>query len=418
MLIEFRVENFRSIKDEMSLSLLATKDRSLPGNTCSTKGVRNGALLKTAVLYGANASGKTNVIFGLNVMLKIVLKSHDYQIDTDLPYEPFKLDTEKIHEPTSFQVAIIIHEIRYLYGFSYTSQEIVEEYLYYYPKNRKALIFHRKKGNEYRFTIDKRNQMFLAGKTPANVLYLSRATQLNFSLTSVVYDWFKNTLSTIGPADHPAFQEITTAMLDNTDDKKVIVRSLAEADLGIHDLTCEKRQIPEDEFKDPIPEDLKRFLFKNNKYIEVMKITSYHNGISFDFSREESSGTQRMYSLIGAWIRALRLGRVLVVDELDVKLHHYLSRYLIRLFHDETQNRKNGQLIFTTHDVNLLDQNIFRRDQIWFTEKDPDKGSTDLYSLVEFKQRKDKNIRRGYLNGRYGAIPFVNEKEIFENETD
>jgi AAA15 family ATPase/GTPase len=132
----------------------------------------------------------------------------------------------------------------------------------------------------------------------------------------------------------------------------------------------------------------------------------------FDFE-EESEGTQRLFSLIGLWIDSLNNGRVLVVDELDTKLHHLLNVFLIKLFNDSTQNKNNAQLIFTTHNTNLLDQDIFRRDQIWFTEKNPSKGSTDLYSLIEFSPRKDKDIQKGYLTGRYGAIPFISDDRIF-----
>ena len=138
-----------------------------------------------------------------------------------------------------------------------------------------------------------------------------------------------------------------------------------------------------------------------------------HKGIAFDFYSEESEGTKRMFSLIGHWIDALRNGKILVIDELDTKLHHLLNVFLINLFHDPTQNKNNAQLIFTTHNINLLDQDIFRRDQIWFTEKDGETGASDLYSLVEYSPRKDKDIQKGYLAGKYGALPFIKDNRIF-----
>ena len=150
------------------------------------------------------------------------------------------------------------------------------------------------------------------------------------------------------------------------------------------------------------------------KKFKIPEIKMLHKNVSFDLW-EESDGTQRMFSLIGPWIDALKNGRVLVVDEIDTKLHPKLNEFLIKLFHDETQNKKNAQLIITTHNTNLLDiQDIFRRDQIWFTEKNNKTGATDLYSLVEFSPRKDKNIERGYLAGKYGAIPYIGDYRIFE----
>ncbi len=149
---------------------------------------------------------------------------------------------------------------------------------------------------------------------------------------------------------------------------------------------------------------------------ESVEIKAIHKGASFDFYGEESAGTQRLFNLIGLWIKSLKNGKILVVDELDIRLHHRLNHLLIKLFHDPTQNQSNAQLVFSTHNVGLLDQTLFRRDQIWFTEKDEASGKTELFSLLEFKPRKDKDIKNGYLAGRYGAIPFVGENRIFHDD--
>lgn len=201
-------------------------------------------------------------------------------------------------------------------------------------------------------------------------------------------------------------------MLKNEETKKIILKAIYAADVGINDISLKTRKLdPEIEFKKMSPKVRDLFIEivkeKNVDKDEIIEIKTIHKNVQFDLN-EESEGTKRIFSLIGPWIDALQNGRILVLDEIDTKLHSNLNEFLIKLFHDKTQNKKNAQLIITTHNTNLLDiQDIFRRDQIWFTEKEDKSGSTDLYSLVEFSPRKDKNIEKGYLAGKYGAIPFI-----------
>jgi len=304
---------------------------------------------------------------------------------------------------------------------SFNSEKIIDEYLYYYPEGRRALIFERRDTNNYRFTIDRKEQKFISEKTLDNILYLSNSTQLNYDKTSKAFDWFKDNFGIIGVADHPQLIEYTIQKLnEDVKMKEFILKALIEADLGINDLSASIEAISIDEIPIPIREQLKAIIPDSEGNLEKMDITTIHKVldeigneyyVEFDFE-EESEGTKRLFSLIGLWIDSLNNGRVLIVDELDTKLHHLLNVFLIKLFNDPTQNKNNAQLIFTTHNTNLLDLDIFRRDQIWFTEKNPSKGSTDLYSLIEFSPRKDKNIQKGYLAGRYGAIPFISDDRI------
>jgi len=359
MLIEFNVQNFRSIKEEVTLSLVASPDKSLDNNLIKTDLLRDN-LLRSAVIYGANASGKSNVFLAFNFLNSFVMQSHTFQKGTKINYFPFKLDKKYLSKPSKFEVVFIKNNIKYIYGVSFIGERIIDEYLYYYPEGRKALIFERKETNNYRFTIDRKEQKF-------------------------------------------------------------ILKALIEADLGINDLFASIKEISIDEIPIQIREQLKAMMPDAKGNFEKIDIRIIHkvldeigneNRVEFDFE-EESEGTKRLFSLIGIWIDSLNNGRVLVVDELDTKLHHLLNVFLIKLFNDPTQNKNNAQLIFTTHNTNLLDLNIFRRDQIWFTEKNPRKGTTDLYSLIEFSPRKDKNIQKGYLAGRYGAIPFISDDRIF-----
>ena len=427
MLIEFSIENFRSFKEEVTLSLISSSDKSLDNNLIKTATLKKDNLLRSEVIYGANASGKSNVVSAFNFLRKLVINSHKFQKGTEISYSPFKLDKKYTSKPSKFEIVFLKNNIRYTYGVSLTNEKIVDEYLYYYPQGRKALIFERKDTFNYKFTIDINEQEFLSSKTLPNVLYLSNSTQLNYKKTSEAFDWFKDNLKIIGATDNPKLTAFTIELLNKDEElKEFILKSLIVADLGIVDISAKLDKILIDGASLELPSpDLKTefVLISDDEGLKIvqMDIKTMHNvldekgnniKINFDFD-EESEGTKRLFALVGSWIDALNNGRILIVDELDTKLHPLLMEFLIKLFHNSTQNKNDAQLIFTTHNTNLLDLDLFRRDQIWFTEKNPSYGNTDLYSLLEFSPRKDKNVRKGYLAGRYGAIPFISDDRIF-----
>lgn len=427
MLIEFSIENFRSFKEEVTLSLISSSDKSLDNNLIKTATLKKDNLLRSEVIYGANASGKSNVVSAFNYLRQLVINSHKFQKGTGISYSPFKLDKKYTSKPSRFEIVFLKNNIRYTYGVSLTNEKIVDEYLYYYPQGRKALIFERKDTFNYKFTIDINEQDFLSSKTLPNVLYLSNSTQLNYKKTSEAFDWFKDNLKIIGATDNPKLTAFTIELLNKDEKlKEFILKSLMVADLGIVDISAKLDKILIDDASLELPSpDLKSefTLISDDDGLKLvqMDIKTMHNvldekgndiGINFDFD-EESEGTKRLFALVGSWIDALNNGRILIVDELDTKLHPLLMEFLIKLFHNPTQNKNDAQLIFTTHNTNLLDLDLFRRDQIWFTEKNPGFGNTDLYSLLEFSPRKDKNVRKGYLAGRYGAIPFISDDRIF-----
>ncbi len=426
MLIEFNIENFRSIKEELTLSMVSTKDKSFENNLIKTKVLKNDSLVKSAVLYGANASGKTNVLIALNELRDFVLTSHKNQKGDEIPFYPFKLDKLFLKKPTKLSVTFIKDGTKYIYGISYNKEKIISEYLYYFPKNYKKIIFKRKNTNKYSFINDakqKEKEKFISDRLLDNVLFLSKATQEKLEIVSPAFDWFKDNLRVILSTDNPDIPNVTVKMLENDNNKKVILKAIYEADVGIDNILVTMTKFEQIKiFKGASPKVKELILamiedigIESPKKFKIPEIKMLHNNVPFDLL-EESDGTRRMLSLIGPWIDALKNGRILVVDEIDTKLHPKLNEFLIKLFHDETQNKKNAQLIITTHNTNLLDiQDIFRRDQIWFTEKNNKTGATDLYSLVEFSPRKDKNIEKGYLAGKYGAIPYIGDYRIFED---
>ena len=422
MLIEFNVENFKSLKKEQTLSMeAATTLDDLDYNLIDFKDQadKDYQLLKSAALYGPNSSGKSNVLDALMRLKNLVLHSHENQKGDDLLHEPFRFDKECVDEPTRFDITFIKDDIKYNYGLSYTEEKVIEEYLYYYPKGRKSQIFERKDTARFKFNKDEKEQEMIKGRTRKNVLYLSSSTQFNYDKTERAFDWFKERLNGIGPGEHPELTEFTYKKYDGDEtSKKRIQKALKVADFGISGIKGDIKTIPVDEIKD-LPPELKELGLSDEGELKAMEIQTVHELEDTEGSLPfflESEGTQRFFSLIGPIIKELETGEVLVLDELDTKLHHSLNKFIVELFHDPGDNPNGAQLIFTTHNTNLLDQDLFRRDQIWFTEMDPKKGSTDLYSLVEYSPRKDKDIEKGYLVGRYGAIPFLGDEKILKEE--
>jgi len=379
MLIEFSVKNFRSIKNKMSLSLLASS-----GHTHEDQLILEGnkRLLPVAVLYGANASGKSNLLRALQTMQDMISgKSAQILKDKRLPYDCFKF-TNIEETPTEFEVFFFYQGIRYNYGFSYTAQEILKEYLYYWPKGREALIFSRDNG-KYLFRENITEQETLAGRTPSNRLYLVSSNSWNLPQTENAYRWFNENLSDPDEQDTP---DMTISM---ETEKAKILNELLLADLGITQYGINETG----DKSDVLMVHQVKGNMENEKYPLPLE--------------NESAGTQRFFSRIGPWLSALNEGRILIIDELEASLHPLLTRRLVEMMQDPSVNTKGAQLLFTTHDVMLLDLSLLRRDQIWFTEKNPDTAATEVYSLWEFSPRKNENIRNGYLQGRFGAVPFL-----------
>ena len=394
MLIQFSVENYLSIKDKIVLSMLASRDTEHP-EYLIVDGNKNH--LKSTVIYGANASGKSNVLNAFWFMVNYVLTSHNQQVHKAIERSPFKFDRETPTRPSSFEVIFTANGIRYVYGFSVTDKAVVEEYLYYYPNGRQALIFERKDTTDFRFTVDVEEQNTLKERTSANKLYLSVASNWSYSKVVPVLEWFASCQIITKHSVADAYG-LEAEQLKDDDYRRVIASMLRIADFGIQSLQVRD--------SDPIP-SLRGDAFPNIEAVHTVQDTD-GNASSYTLNMtEESDGTNSYFKLIGVVKKALDQGTLLVADEMDAHLHPLLTKHLVSLFNSTEFNPNGAQLIFTSHNTNLLDLDVLRRDQIWFTEKDEQTAATDLFSLYDFSIRKDAKVEKGYLIGRYGAIPFI-----------
>jgi AAA15 family ATPase/GTPase len=416
MLVEFRVENYRSLCKEQVLSLVASRDKTLADThvvPTGLKAVPN--LLRSAAVYGANASGKSNLIKALQYMRGVVAESATaIQPGQAFAVQPFRLDAQSVSEPTSFEVTFLLEGIRYQYGFSMTSQRITSEHLLVYKAFKPQRWFERhfdaKIGKDvYEFGPGlKGKKNTWEGATRPNSLFLSMAVQLNSEDLRPVFDWFVNRLVIFNEQSQLSPQ-MTIQRLRHSEGRKQICGFLAAADISIADIEVVTRKVP--------GQSVHFDLLAGKTEVRAEEVEEYqlrfshvteHGKAVFDLM-DESSGTRNLLFLSGPVLDILDKSLILVIDELDTSLHTLLVRELVRLFHRPEVNTGGAQLIFTTHDTSLLDaQDLFRRDQIWLVEKDRDQASA-LVSLSDFSPRKSEALERGYLMGRYGGIPFLND---------
>ncbi|SGE36698.1 Predicted ATPase [Mycobacterium tuberculosis] len=414
MLIEFSVENHLSIKKRQTLSLIANKSNELEQNVYSYKGITNLDLLKSAVVYGANASGKSNLLLAFRTMQDIVISSSSSQIDKELPVVPFKLSSETIDQPTEFEIIFISEGVRYQYGFSATEHQIIDEWLFAYPKGRAQKWFLRA------WDVDKSEfswefGSFLAGEkqvwqksTRKNALFLSTAVQLNSEQMKPVFSWFQKKMKLSGVS---GWANTYSAKRCTDEFKSKILDFLKAADIGIDDVVVKKEKFDPDDLPDDMPDDLKKAVISSMKDKEVYEISTIHfdnqgKPVNFNLG-EESHGTQKLFALSGPWLDALEKGYIVLIDELHDALHPKLVSYLVSLFNSSSINKNGAQLIFTTHETSIMNQNIFRRDQIWFCEKNKE-SETSIYPLTDYSPRKGReNLEASYLDGRYGALPYI-----------
>lgn len=415
MLIEFRVENHRSLRDEHALTMtseaLGDTDDARPRVVAGTRD----KLLPVAAIYGANASGKTNMVAALAYMAQAVRDSHRRWSPIDgVPRDPFAWGKHRQH-PSLYEVTFVLEGVRYQYGFVVDDEAVVEEWLHAWPKEHKQRWFER---DRQRFRFGDKfegNNKTIEKSTRPNALFLSTAVQFNHALCRDAFQWFDGLRTHNLPVGRRAsrpfesfvldlalrLQDVTTDSEDPTD---LALRRLSDqfvelmrrADLGIH-----KIRIKLDEQANGNP------LMTNYELQHRPNDDS-----SWLPLEEESRGTKSMFALGLLSLHVLLQGNTLLVDELEASLHPALARVLIEQFQDPEINPRGAQLIFTTHDSQLIGNTVgppvLRRDQIWFTEKDAE-GATKLYPLTDYQPRKAENLERGYLQGRYGAIPFLGD---------
>ena len=423
MLVNFTFQNFRSFRDEKTLSMEAGSIKELKESVIQKESYR---LLPTAVMYGANSSGKSNVLLALMTMRSVLLGSVRLNPTDELYFQPFKLDLTSANAPTSFEIQFLLDDVKYRYGFDYDKTHICKEWLYEKCAGQREFNLFLRVDNE--FEVSKTRFPEVLGKegaTPSNRLFVSLVAQLNGAKSMRILDWF-NSCNYLSGMDSQGYEGFTLQMFSNRlEGCKQALEFFHHAQLGFNELLVTEKSFSDESLsgKMQIPEALRSKLVEELKGKKIMEAKTTHNiydeqgnvsGIgTFDKDEMESEGTKKVIEMSGPIFDTLRLGKVLIVDELDAKLHPLLTRSILQLFMNPETNPHGAQLIFATHDTNLLNLAYLRRDQIWFTEKDKTESS-DLYSLLEFKDengtkiRNDRSVQKDYINGRYGAIPFLN----------
>tara|TARA_B110000908_G_scaffold162076_1_gene207102 strand:- start:669 stop:1964 length:1296 start_codon:yes stop_codon:yes gene_type:complete len=418
MLLEFRVKNFLSIKDEVCLDLKATNITDF-GETNLIHTQRHN-VLKGAVIYGANSSGKSNLIKAMSTMRRVVFQSFEKSSTSDLNIEPFLLDTVSETEPSFFEVTFLLNNIKYRYGFELTNSEIKSEWLMEAKKIAEKYLFVRE-GDGIDVSPQYKEAKDLEEKTRDNALFLSVIDQFNGKLASQIMKWFDNFI-TISGLRYERYKSVTFEMLEKEESKHLLQSFYNDLDLGFNNVVIKKKDFNSSDIPDDMPEHIVKQLVSDLEGKKIVNVRTIHKkrnplnnsltDVEFDMRSQESSGTNKVFNISGPIFDVLTDGGILVIDELDASLHPLLTLSITRLFNSTEHNPKNAQLIFSTHDTNLFSYGKFRRDQIYFIEKDKN-FSSDLYSLVEYKGdggitvRKDRKFEKDYIQGRYGAIPFI-----------
>lgn len=408
MIAEISIENFLSIRDKITLSLDSSTSKRLPQNLIQISNKEK--LLKSAVIYGANASGKSNIIKAVFFIWGMVKNSHSFNIDTKIPRIPFKLDKIYLGKPSRFEIIFISHNIKYNYGFSCDNDKIIDEYLFYWPKGRKSKIFERTETKNFDFTIDKKHQKLLASQMNDNTLYLSRATQLGYEKTKKVYEFMVNDIVI---NYNPFWRDFTIKNIyKNTKLKEKIIEILQKADFGgIENIEVVKDKGKVGGIELKFEKTSPTINILKEKEEDIYNVRFVHKNkegklIYFNMS-EESGGTNKTLSLLGPIFDILNSGKTVFIDELELHLHPNITKFLVKLFNSRS-NKNNAQLIFTTHDTTLLDNELFRKDQLYVCSKEPNKH-TKLNSFLDFDLRETADFERAYLNGRVGGLPFIDE---------
>lgn len=437
MLLAFRVSNFRSVRDEQELSLVRSR-RLVRTSADQSGGNRAFDVSPVAALYGSNASGKSNVLQAVQFMADAVDSSYaKWSPDGDVPFEPFRLDATHIGEPSRFEVELLLRGVRYQYGFELNQREILREWLYAYPHGRRQTWFERDRDEtdiwHFGRALAGRNRV-IAELTRPNALFLSTAATSKHEQLSPIFHWLARHIRLATPRNSQGRMLFTFKQLDTHKELREKLRQLLVlVDLGIQDIKVQHKEFTDEEkhrlirFTKAIVADDERtqgmdedavanVLREAGTYIELQHLCgdgSPSVGLPFE---TESLGTQALVALAGPLLQALRNGYLLMVDELDASLHPRLVAELVKLFQSPVSNPKQAQLVFSTHDTSLLgslvgEAPILDRDQVWFVEKDQS-GATSLYPLTDFSPRRLENLERGYLQGRYGAVPFLQENEL------
>lgn len=433
MLIKFKTSNYRSFRDEAVLSMIASglkeyKDSLIP------YGAKK--VLPAVAIYGKNGGGKSNLIRAFWLGIQFVRNAQRTQHEkASIPVQPFSLNDFSQNEPTSFEYTYIQEGIKYVYGFSATRAKIVTEYLYHSPKGQRATIFKRD-GQKFLFPVDteKKRKELISEAVASNQLYFAVSCTMNYQPCIAAMKWFRE--SVVFSRD---YTDIPNQIIEHSEDPgmlKAIVSAAQKADLGIQDIKFEisnKELSKYDKLPDNLPNDIKTALqnlmkalssapneAESKLHVSELKVTSLHYGMSKTgdtkyYSLEladESDGTKHLMALAPAIEKTLASGGTLIVDELEKEMHPLLVEDIVSRYQSKDINKTGAQIIFTTHNTELLNMEVLRRDQVYLVDKNKKTGASELYCITDFSPHPDENIHKGYLVGKYGATPILDTEEV------
>ncbi len=420
MLLQFSVKNYASIRDEVLFSLMPSKDIEHPENILEEGKYRANSII---AVYGANASGKSNLFRAMTNAIVYIRQSNVFQLGQKIPVVPYRFCDDYASVPTKFEFTFVAEDgLKYVYGFSATVEKVTEEYLYVYHSSRSSMLFERTE-EKYSFPRnEKANLQPLTRMNTPNKLFLATATSWNAQCTTIPFQWFSSKIDTQTSVDNQEGPALEAYKSEKEKNIAFVKKLMVMADINIVDVDVSIEEIPDD--LSPIPGinfggiviDNHIIKPRNNRIeIRTGHIITDETGAQKKYElslTDESLGTIQLFLYAPFLRKALETGKILFIDEIDKSLHPFLIKLLVNLFRDTNINKNKAQLIFNTHETSLLSLGTFRRDQIYFTEKKTENGVTDLYSLDDLSVRKDENIEKGYLLGRYGAIPYLQTEDI------
>lgn len=407
MVLEIRISNFFSIKDEIILDFRAANINSANARALSSNlfEFNKTPVLKTITIYGANASGKSNIIKAIRFCNALVFESHQHNENTVYNFQPFKFDGYS-NKPSTYFIRFVSKGIEYEYSYTLTRQKIVTESLYFYPKGRIKEIFTRdeRKGktkkDKYSFGDQIKRPMDVAVNTSEKTLYISRASQMDREIGKEIFNYFHNEFI----LDYIGFGALAVESLTNQN-KQQLINAIKIADSDIVDVKIKVLKKPEKHYK---ANAQTMTLTVEDVVQDYLQIKTYHKAspsVAFDFLTEESQGTIKMFFIMLTILDVVKHNKVLLIDEIEDSLHPKIIEYLFNIF----RNSEQAQLLCTTHNTHFLNLKNVRKDQVFFANKTQD-GSTDLYSLYDYSDFRDTmDLEKAYLQGRFDAIPFIND---------
>lgn len=433
MLIEFKFSNYRSFREEAVLSMEATGLSTFKNCLITYKTTK---LLPSAAIYGKNGGGKSNVIRAFWLATQFIRSAQRTQHEkATIPVKPFLLDEKSAEVPTSFEFTYVLDDVKYTYGFAATKNCVTREYLYHAPKGQRSMVFERNYQDfSFRENAEKKKRQLISEAVAANQLYFAVACTMNEKACVSAMRWFRDYV--FFSRDYTDIPHQLLEYAEDTNMLKAISNYAKMADLGIRDMQFEVKSTELDDSEhlpNNIPEGIKAALTtfmqalsespntaETKLLMGEVDATSYHKGMDAEGNEklyplklsDESDGTRKLMALAPGIERVLACGGVLLVDELEREMHPALVSMIVSKFQSKTTNPNNAQLVFTTHNTELLNMELLRKDQLYFTDKSRKTGASSLYSISEFATPTSENVRKGYLMGKYGATPDVEIEEV------